>query len=103
MLAKQCHVSWLIVKCVGRDFWVAGRHYSVCQELCAGAEAKHADPWSIALPHCSGAPAITASAAKAKVDGLRAYQVRLLSLLWTQSHVGETAADYARYNMRMHA
>ena len=75
-----------MLKHVGRDFWAAGRHYSICQELCADAETKHAASWSVALPHCPGAPAITASAAKAKVDGLRAYQVQLLSLLWVQPH-----------------
>ena len=101
--AKQCHDSWLMLKYVGRDFWAAGRHYSVCQELCAGAEAKHADSWSIALPHCSGTPAITASAAKAKVDGLRAYQARLSSLLWMHSHIGEPVADDIQCMMHMQA
>ena len=65
----------------GRDFWAAGRHYSVSRELCAEAEAKHAGSWYVALPHCSGAPVISALAAQAKVDGLRAYQVPFWSLL----------------------
>ena len=103
MLAKQCHVSWLIVKYVGRDFWAAGRHYSICQELCAEAEAEHAGSWSIALPHCSGVLAITASAAKAKVDGLRAYQVRLSSLLCMQSRIEKPAADNVRHKIHMQA
>lgn len=48
----------------------------MCQKLCQEAEARHVGDCSIALPHCPSADTISSSAAQAKVDGLKSYQVR---------------------------
>jgi hypothetical protein len=64
-----------IAACMSRDVWTAGRQYAACQELCQQVEAKHADFWSITLPYCSNESIISSSAAKAKVDSLKSYQV----------------------------
>lgn len=60
---------------MSRDVWTAGKLYAACQELCEQVEAKHAGSWSITLPYCSNASVISSSAAKAKVDSLKSYQV----------------------------
>lgn len=92
-----------MVRYAGRDFWATRRHYSVCQKLCTEAEAEHAGSGSVTLPRCPGTTAITALAAKAKVDSLKAYQVRSLSLLWMQSHTKGWAINFLHDKMRMQA